>query len=68
MALHLFLWLPRGRSGCASSGSTVRSCPIMPPTRAFTPTSSENWARLARSPRRTGSLAKLTSREYSKER
>src|SRR5579872_6704776 len=34
----------------ASSGRTVRSCPIMPPTSALTPTRSENWARLARRP------------------
>ena len=38
----------------ASSGRTVRSWPIIPPTRALTPTSSENWARFARSPRWTG--------------
>ena len=38
----------------ASSGSTVRSCPSIPPTRALTATSSVNWAALARSPRVTG--------------
>ena len=37
-------------SSSASSGRTVRSWPIMPPTRALTPTSSENWARFSRSP------------------
>ena len=38
----------------ARSGRTVRSWPIIPPTSAFTPTSSENWAMLACSPRRNG--------------
>jgi hypothetical protein len=37
----------------AISGRTVRSCPTIPPTRAFTPTRSENWARFARRPSRT---------------
>src|SRR6476469_1606077 len=40
----------------ASSGSTVRSCPSIPPTRAFTATRRLNWAALARSPRVTGRL------------
>ena len=38
----------------ASSGRTVRSWPIMPPTSALTPTSSRNWARFSRSPSRIG--------------
>ena len=38
-------------SSVASSGRTVRSWPIIPPTSALTPTSSENWARFSRSPR-----------------
>ena len=38
----------------ARSGRTVRSWPIIPPTRALTPTSSENCARFSRRPRRTG--------------
>ena len=37
----------------ASSGTTVRSWPRVPPTSALTATSSENWARLARRPSRT---------------
>src|SRR6266705_3154647 len=37
----------------ASSDSSVRSCPTMPPTSALTPTRRLNWARLARSPRRS---------------
>ena len=37
----------------ASSGRTVRSWPIIPPTSALTPTSSRNWARFSRSPSRT---------------
>ena len=40
------------RPASASSGSTVRSWPSMPPTRALTATSRLNWARLARSPSR----------------
>ena len=37
-------------SSSASSGRTVRSWPIMPPTSALTPTSSENWARFCAQP------------------
>jgi len=44
-------------SSVASNGNTVRSWPIMPPTRAFTPTRSENWARFCFSPSWTTSLA-----------
>jgi hypothetical protein len=36
------------------SGTTVRSSPTMPPTKALTNTSSENWGRFSRSPKRTG--------------
>ena len=43
---------PNTRS--ASSGSTVRSWPIIPPTSALTPTSSENCARFSRRPSRIG--------------
>ena len=38
----------------ASSGRTVRSWPIIPPTSALTATSSANWARFSRSPSRSG--------------
>jgi hypothetical protein len=41
----------------ASSGRTVRSWPIMPPTSALTPTRSANWPRFSRSPRRTPGCA-----------
>ena len=38
------------KTSFASSGTTVRSWPSIPPTRALTPTSTANWARLARRP------------------
>ena len=38
----------------ASSGRTVRSWPIIPPTSALTPTSRRNWPRFSRSPSRIG--------------
>ncbi len=41
----------------ASSGKTVRSWPIMPPTSALTPTSSANWARFSLRPSRSGASA-----------
>jgi hypothetical protein len=37
----------------ARSGRTVRSWPSIPPTRALIATSSTNWGRFARNPRRT---------------
>src|SRR3989441_5412853 len=40
------------KTSLAMSGSSVRSWPTMPPTRAFTPTSRANCGRLARSPSR----------------
>jgi hypothetical protein len=45
---------PIPNSSVASRGSTVRSWPIIPPTRAFTATSSTNWGRFSRNPNRTG--------------
>src|SRR3972149_2088333 len=44
----------RWNSSSAIAGKMLRSSPTMAPTKAFTTTSSENCARLARSPRRTG--------------
>ena len=38
----------------ARRGRTVRSWPIIPPTRALTATRRENWARFSRSPSRIG--------------
>jgi hypothetical protein len=35
------------------SGTTVRSKPTIPPTKAFTRTSRENWRQFSLSPRRT---------------
>ena len=46
-------------SASASSGRTVRSWPIMPPTRALTPTSSANWPRFSLSPSLNGVSAVL---------
>src|SRR5438067_3871887 len=43
----------RWKVRAASSGTTVRSWPRVPPTSALTATSRQNWARLARSPSRT---------------
>ena len=51
----------RPNSSSARSGRTVRSWPIIPPTRAFTPTSSRNWARFSRSPSRMGFDASVVS-------
>ena len=53
---------PEHRS--ASSGSTVRSWPIIPPTSALTPTSRENCARFSRSPSETD-LASVAGRPSS---
>ena len=39
-------------SSAPINGTTVRSSPTMPPTKAFTSTSSENWARFSRRPSR----------------
>ena len=44
----------------ASSGRTVRSWPIIPPTRALTPTRRRNWLRFSLSPRRIGGEAGWT--------
>jgi hypothetical protein len=46
----------RWKAWVASSGTTVRSWPSVPPTSALTATSSENWARLTRRPSRTPAL------------
>ena len=48
------VYAARWKVRVASSGSTVRSWPSIPPTRALTATSSANWAALARSPRISG--------------
>src|SRR5947208_585530 len=44
-------------SRSASNGRTVRSWPIIPPTRALTLTSRQNWARFCRSPSRGADAA-----------
>ena len=44
----------RPKTSVARSGTTVRSWPTIPPTRALTTTSSANWPTFARNPR-TGS-------------
>ena len=52
----------------ASSGSTVRSWPIIPPTSALTPTRSENCARFSRSPSRMGFAFSLGADGHSRAR
>ena len=42
----------RPKSSSAMSGRTVRSSPTVAPTKALTNTSSENWGRFSRKPRR----------------
>jgi hypothetical protein len=41
----------RPKTSVASSGRTVRSWPIIPPTRPLTPTRSANWPAFSRRPR-----------------
>ena len=50
----------RRKSCSASSGSTARSMPTMPPTKALMTTSSVNCCQFARRPRRKRSAAWLT--------
>ena len=56
-------------SSSASTGSTLRSSPTIAPTNALTRTSSENWPRFSRIPRRgRGALTPTVARRLARRR